>query len=80
MKTGYLNIQSLHAATGIVVVAARSPAPPNHVGMTAGFRGACVRISDGRLQLGDAERVFLVERDGPAAREIAVVIVGEAWR
>jgi thiamine phosphate synthase YjbQ (UPF0047 family) len=80
METGYLNIQTLHAATGIVVVAARSSTRPDYVGMTAGFQGACVRIADGRLQLRDAERVFLVERDGPAAREIAVVIVGEARR
>jgi thiamine phosphate synthase YjbQ (UPF0047 family) len=135
METGYLNIQTLHAETGIVVVAAGSSTRPDHVGMTAGRPGlperldavppglperpdavppglperldavppglperldavppglperldavppsACLRISDGRLQLGDAERVFLVERDGPAAREIAVVIVGEAWR
>ena len=77
MRTGYLNIQSLHAATGIVVVAARPTTHPDCVGMAP---GACVPISDGRLQLGDAERVFLVERDGPAAREIAVVIAGEAWR
>ena len=97
MKTGYVNIQSLHAATGIVVVAARPSTHPDCVGMTPGLPerldavppglperldavppGACVPISGGRLQLGEAERVFLVERDGPAAREIAVVIVGEA--
>ena len=77
MKTGFVNVQSLQSGTGIAVVAAPPPAPPDSVGMTA---AACVAIANGRLQLGGAERVFLVEREGPAAREIAVVIVGEAWR
>src|SRR5918992_1872193 len=77
MRTGFVNIQSLHAATGIAVAAARMSTHPDCVAMTP---GACLSIADGRLQLADAERVFLVERDGPAAREIAIVIAGEAWR
>ena len=49
----------------IVVVAARPTTHPDCVGMAP---GACVPISDGRLQLCDAERVFLVERDTPGFR------------
>ena len=34
--------------------------------------------SNGRLLLGRWQRVFLVELDGPRAREISVLLIGEA--
>jgi secondary thiamine-phosphate synthase enzyme len=41
---------------------------------------ASLNFAEGRLQLGRWQRVFLVELDGPRAREISVLILGEAVR
>ena len=41
---------------------------------------ALLNLADGRLQLGRWQRVFLVELDGPRAREVSVLIMGEAAR
>ena len=38
---------------------------------------ACLNVIGGKLQLGQWQRVFLVELDGPREREIGVVILGE---
>jgi secondary thiamine-phosphate synthase enzyme len=35
---------------------------------------ACLNVIDGRLALGRWQRVFLVELDGPRAREVSVVV------
>ena len=41
---------------------------------------ACLNVIDGRLLLGRWQRVFMVELDGPRAREISVLILGESRR
>ena len=41
---------------------------------------ACLNVIDGRLLLGRWQRVFMVELDGPRAREVSVVILGEGRR
>jgi secondary thiamine-phosphate synthase enzyme len=41
---------------------------------------ACVNIVDGRLRLGQWQRIFLVELDGPREREISIMVVGESGR
>jgi len=41
---------------------------------------ALLNVADGRLQLGRWQRVFLVELDGPRAREVSILIVGEGVR
>ncbi|MGH9372744.1 MAG: secondary thiamine-phosphate synthase enzyme YjbQ, partial [Vicinamibacterales bacterium] len=41
---------------------------------------ACLNVFDGRLQLGRWQRVFLAELDGPRAREVSVLLVGEGAR
>ena len=41
---------------------------------------ASLNFADGRLQLGRWQRVFLVELDGPRAREVSVVILGGSVR
>ena len=41
---------------------------------------ACLNVIDGRLLLGRWQRVFMAELDGPRAREISVLIVGEGGR
>jgi secondary thiamine-phosphate synthase enzyme len=38
---------------------------------------ACLNVTRGRLLLGQWQRVFLVELDGPRERDISVLIVGE---
>jgi secondary thiamine-phosphate synthase enzyme len=39
---------------------------------------AMLNVAGGRLQLGRWQRVFLVELDGPRAREVSVMVFGEA--
>ena len=41
---------------------------------------ACLNVVDGRLRLGQWQRVFVVELDGPRKREISVAILGERAR
>ena len=41
---------------------------------------ACLNIVDGRLRLGQWQRVFLVELDGPREREISIMLIGEGSR
>ena len=41
---------------------------------------ACLNIVDGRLLLGRWQRVFLLELDGPRARDLAIVMAGEGRR
>jgi len=41
---------------------------------------ACLNVIDGRLLLGRWQRVFMAELDGPRAREVSVLIVGECRR
>jgi len=40
----------------------------------------CLNVADGRLVLGRWQRVFLAELDGPRARDISVLMLGEARR
>jgi secondary thiamine-phosphate synthase enzyme len=39
---------------------------------------ALLNIADGRVQLGRWQRIFLVELDGPRAREVSVLVFGSA--
>jgi secondary thiamine-phosphate synthase enzyme len=41
---------------------------------------AGLNVAGGRLQLGRWQRVFLVELDGPRAREVSVLMIGESAR
>jgi secondary thiamine-phosphate synthase enzyme len=38
---------------------------------------ACLNVVQGRLRLGQWQRVFLVELDGPRERDLSVLVVGE---
>lgn len=77
LGSGILNLRSFGEGTGIVVAmadaipAAAPGAMPD---------GACLPIVDGHLQLGARERVLLIDNRGPAAREVAIVIIGERRR
>jgi secondary thiamine-phosphate synthase enzyme len=117
MTVGFLNVQSLHTTTAVVVnedeplllddfaavlesIAARDASyrhddasirrvnvmpgerPNGHAHCQALLLGAtaCLNVVDGRLLLGRWQRVFLVELDGPRAREISVLMMGEGRR
>ena len=41
---------------------------------------ACLNVVKGTLQLGQWQRVFLVELDGPRDRHVSLMMVGEGWR
>ena len=41
---------------------------------------ACLNVSGGHLLLGQWQRVFFVELDGPRERDVSVLVYGEAWR
>ena len=41
---------------------------------------ALLNLAEGQLQLGRWQRVFLVELDGPRAREVSVLVFGEGVR
>ncbi len=41
---------------------------------------ALLNVAEGRLQLGRWQRVFLVELDGPRARQVSVLVSGESVR
>lgn len=76
VTTGLVNVRSLASGTGILV-AGWTGAPSGNRPATA---DACLPIVDGRLQLAADERVLLIDPSGPAAREIAIVMIGEARR
>jgi len=117
VRTGLLNIQSLHTTTAIVVnehepllladfAILLEKVAPSHtsyrhddvtartVNVTLGERpngfahcralfmpsSVCLNVIDGRLRLGRWQRVFLVELDGPQAREVSTLMVGEGCR
>ena len=40
----------------------------------------CINVASGRMMLGQWQRVFLVELDGPRERHISVTVLGEGGR
>jgi len=40
----------------------------------------CLNVVKGRLVLGQWQRVFFVELDGPREREVSILAFGETWR
>jgi thiamine phosphate synthase YjbQ (UPF0047 family) len=76
MNSGIVSVHTCQPGAAIVVAAEPSLCPPHHAAENATW----LPITDGRLRLDAAARVFLVELAGPAAREVAVVIVGEGRR
>jgi len=40
----------------------------------------CLNVVRGGVQLGQWQRVFLVELDGPRDRNVSVMMLGEGWR
>ena len=56
--------------------------PNGHSHCRALLLGASVglNVSQGRLQLGRWQRIFLVELDGPRTRELSVLLIGDSQR
>ena len=40
----------------------------------------CLNVVKGRLVLGQWQRIFFVELDGPRERDVSILAFGEAWR
>lgn len=61
---------------------ARGERPNGHAHYQALLLGssASLNYAEGRLQLGRSQRVFMVELDGPRAREVSVIVLGEGVR
>lgn len=61
---------------------ARGERPNGHAHYQALLLGssASLNFAEGRLQIGRSQRVFLVELDGPRAREVSVLVLGEGVR
>ena len=61
---------------------AQGERPNGHAHYQALLLGTSVQLNlaEGRLQLGRSQRVFLVELDGPRAREVSVLVFGEGVR
>jgi secondary thiamine-phosphate synthase enzyme len=117
IHAGFVNIQSLHTTTAIVIneheplllvdfgdlLARAAPReapyrhndpnartlpqapgerPNGHAHCHALLLGSSVSLNfaEGRLQLGRWQRVFLVELDGPRARDVSVLVLGAGMR
>jgi thiamine phosphate synthase YjbQ (UPF0047 family) len=74
LTRGVLNLRSIATGTGIVIASRHAPSLPD---AETASTGACLSVVDGRLQIGADDRVLLIDHDGPAPREIAIVIIGE---
>jgi thiamine phosphate synthase YjbQ (UPF0047 family) len=66
------------AARTVNVTAAERPNGHAHCRALLLPPSACLNVADGRLLLGQWQRVFLVELDGPREREISALLLGEA--
>ena len=69
MLNGFVSLQSPHVTTAVVL---------NEGDVLRIRPAAALEVADGRLKLKTNERALLVESDGPAARELAVVLIGQA--
>lgn len=112
VHTGWLNVQTRHTTTGLVVneheprlledfgalferlvprgqgyrhddLAERPDVPADepvnghaHCRALLLSSAVCLNVVDGRLALGEWQRVFLVELDGPRHRTLSVVLMG----
>ena len=74
IRSGFVHIQSLHAATAIVVDACE-PLRLSDVDALLPAPSASMSLADGRVQLGRCQRVFLVELDGPRVRDVSVIVL-----
>jgi secondary thiamine-phosphate synthase enzyme len=117
LRSGILNVQSLHTTTSVVVnehepllladfqallhsiaagdghyrhddITARTvnltdaERPNGHAHCRALLlpTSVCINVASGRMTLGQWQRVFLVELDGPRERHVSVTILGEGGR
>jgi len=69
IRSGILNIQTLHTTTAVVV---------NEHEPLLLASSVSLNVASGRLLLGRWQRVFLVELDGPREREMSVLMLGES--
>lgn len=77
VTTGMVTLRPLAGGADIMVAGAAAGRPSHR---KPPYADACLPVVDGRLQLEAGERVFLIDFAGPAAREIAIVLIGEGRR
>jgi thiamine phosphate synthase YjbQ (UPF0047 family) len=70
LEAGWVNVHARHTATGIRVGGAEPRPRPAET----------LNVAGGHLQLGQSQRVLLVERDGPCEREVSLLAMGERRR
>lgn len=70
LEAGWVNVHARHATAGIRVD--RCESPPR--------TAETLSVAGGHLQLGEAQRVLLVEREGPCEREVSLLAMGERRR
>jgi thiamine phosphate synthase YjbQ (UPF0047 family) len=68
MQHGFVSMQSPSQTTAIVL---------DEGDVLRSRPAASLEVADGRLKLGDCGRALLVESDGPGARELSVVLIGQ---
>ena len=69
MLNGFVSLQSPHVTTAVVL---------NEGDVLRIRPAAALEVADGRLKLRGDERALLVEADGPGARELTVILIGQA--
>ena len=70
MQNGFVNMQSPHVTTAIVL---------NEDDVLRIRPAVSFEVVDGRLKLAENERALLVESDGPRARELSVILIGQRY-
>jgi len=68
MQDGFVHMQSRHVTTAIVL---------NEGDVLRIRPAASLEVADGRLKLGKNERALLVESNGPEARELSIILIGQ---
>ena len=70
MLNGFVSLQSPHVTTALVL---------NEGDVLRIRPAASLEVVDGQLKLRENERALLVESDGPRARELSVILIGQAF-
>ena len=68
MQDGFVHMQSRHVTTAIVL---------NEGDVLRIRPAASLEVADGRLKLRKNERALLVESNGPEARELSIILIGQ---
>ena len=74
VRFGLASVQARHASVGVLVDEGERPPSEDRrprLGTTQ-----TLRVTEGALQLGRGQRVFLAELDGPRPRQVSILVLG----